>query len=109
MNKEIFQVNRDEYVGFVNQIKPGCGELKVVETNKYTIASIYSKATNILLCGREIPKNEEDETLYYIYNLPEDNERCAPKPVRKIVLETREEVQKFFDIISQLQNGRTVS
>lgn len=109
MDKEIYQVNRDEYVGFVNQIKPGCGELKIVENDNYTIASIYSKTTNTLLCAREIPKNEDENTLYYIYNLPENNERCAPKPVRKIVLETREEVQKFFDIISQLQSGRTVS
>ena len=103
MNKEIYQVDRDEYISFVNQIKPGCGELKIVENNDYTIANIHSKKTDMLLCAREIPKDEDKETLYYIYNLPENDERCAAKPVRKIVLETKEEVQTFFDILSKLQ------
>ena len=103
MNKDVFEVNRDEYVSFVNQIKPGCGELKIVENSNYTVASIYSKKTDTLLCSREIPKNEDEDTLYYIYNIPEDDERCPAKPVRKIVLESKEEVQAFFDILSKLQ------
>lgn len=102
MNKEIYQVERDDYVSFVNQIKPGCGDLKIVENNDYTIANIYSKKTDVLLCGREIPKEEDKETLYYIYNMPENDERCPAKPVRKITLETKEEVQAFFDILSKL-------
>lgn len=111
MNKEIYQVERDDYIGFVRQIKPGCAELKVVETKDYTIANLYSKKSDTLLCAREIPVDEDKETLYYIYNMPEPDERCAAKPVRKLTLETREEVQAFFDVISKIykENDRTIS
>ena len=33
--------------------------------------------------------------------MPDDDERRNPIPKMKVVLETREEVQKFFDAISK--------
>ena len=42
---------------------------------------------------------------YFIFNMPEDNERIAPKPVMKVTLETKEEVQTFFDILNKIQRG----
>ena len=46
----------------------------------------------------------EDEAKYYVFEMPEDNERQAAKPVRKIILETKEEVEHFFKALSDLQN-----
>jgi len=33
--------------------------------------------------------------------MPEDEERQAGRPIKKIILETPEEVQTFFDILSK--------
>jgi len=35
--------------------------------------------------------------------MPEANERIEPKPIMKVSLDTKEEVQAFFDAISKLQ------
>ena len=43
---------------------------------------------------------------YYIFEMPEDSERCAPQVIRRITLETKEEVQAFLNYISQQQKGR---
>jgi hypothetical protein len=34
--------------------------------------------------------------------MPANEDRCAAKPVQKIVLETKEEVQAFFDILQKV-------
>jgi len=34
--------------------------------------------------------------------MPDDDERQPGKPIKKIVLETKEEVQTFFDILSKI-------
>ena len=111
MSEDIYQVERDDYVGFVRQLKPDSCDMKVIENSDYTIAEMYSKLTGALLCSRKVPVDEDAETLYYIYTMPEPSERQAAKPVRKLRLETREEVQAFFDVISKIykENDRTVS
>lgn len=51
----------------------------------------------------------ENEAKYYVFEMPKDDERQAAKPVRKIVLETKEEVEHFFKALKELQNGRAIS
>ena len=65
MDNEIYRVERDEYVGFM-----------------------------------DIP--EEDEEQYYIFNMPDNDERQRGRAIRKITLETQEEVQSFFDALSKV-------
>ena len=100
MNNDIYEVSRDEYVGFINQINPNMRVLKQEEDNGTKLLKIYSSMSGHLLCSREIyPDNTEH---YYIFEMPLVEERVAAKPVRKVVLENKEEVQAFFDILSQL-------
>ena len=40
---------------------------------------------------------------YYIFKLPEPDEWGDAIPKRKIILETEEEVQAFFDALSKLK------
>ncbi len=106
-NKELYEVTRDEYVGFLDQIKPECRNVEKVEEDNIVTLNVYSKKTNKLLCSRVAP--QDDHEYYYVINMPDDDERCAAKPKRKIVLETREEVQAFFDILNKIQHGETAN
>ena len=112
MDKEIYEVTRDEYVGFLDQINPKSRLAEKEVENGTTSLRVLSIKTGKLLCERVIsPDNEEQ---YYVYEMPDDDERIAPRPRMRIQLETKEEVQSFFDILSQLQkeadlkNGRIV-
>lgn len=49
---------------------------------------------------RIIPDNEKEK--YYIFKMPEDDERIPPAPIRRIVLEDKDEVQAFFDILNKI-------
>ena len=100
MDNEIYKVSRDEYVGFMSELKPECRDLEVFEEENNTIINVYSKKTGTHLCRRIIPEESEEE--YYIFNMPDNNERQRGRPVRKVVLETQEEVQNFFDALSQV-------
>ena len=40
---------------------------------------------------------------YYIFEMPDDDERVEPKPVLKITLDDRNDVQAFFDILNKIQ------
>lgn len=106
MNNSIYEVTRDDYKAFVEQIIPGCGKVEQVEAGIYHFTYIYSKKTGKKLCGKRsfIGENshKKQPEKYYIYEMPEDSERRAPIPKMKLVLETREEVQAFFDAISKM-------
>lgn len=100
MDNSIYEVSRDEYVGFMSEIKPSCYDTEVSHLENCTIIKVFSKKTGIHFCTRVIP--EEDNEHYFIFNMPENDERQAGKPVRKITLETKEEVQTFFDALSKV-------
>jgi hypothetical protein len=111
MDNSIYEVERDDYAGFIGQLnKEKCDVEKFYEQN-LTIIKIKSKETGTHFCTRIIP--DEGEEHYFVFNMPADNERIAPKPVLKITLDTKEEVQSFFDALNKLQleankNDRTV-
>lgn len=100
MDNNIYEVSRDEYVGFMSEIKPNCYDTEVSHLENCTIIKVFSKKTDTHFCTRVIP--EEDNEHYFIFNMPENDERQAGKPVRKITLETKEEVQTFFDALSKV-------
>ena len=113
MDNSIYEVTRDEYVGFIDQIKPECRLAETIEENGYNFIKLYSVETGTHFATRIIPIEQEDEIEhYYIFNMPLDSERRAPKPVRKIILESKEEVQAFVDVLAKWQkenkNGRTI-
>ena len=101
MEGSIYEVSRDEYVGFVTQINPQARSTKE-ETNKgVKWIKTFSKTTGKLLCTREIFE-EKGEEKYYVFEFPPAEDRIAPKPVRKITLESKEDVQDFFNALSQI-------
>ena len=104
MDKSVYEVTRDDYVGFMGQIIPECCDTEIIGRGEpYTEINTYSKdhkrhfATRIITSIEDEDRSEEK---YYVFDMPLNEERRAPKQVRKIVLETKEEVQAFFDALS---------
>ena len=103
----IYEVERDDYVGFIDQLCKDKCTLKQ-ESNEGTIwYKFFSKTYGNLLCVREIYKNGEEH--YYIFDMPKPEERHAAPAKRKIVLENKEEVQSFFDILSKITQEKKVN
>ena len=110
MNKEIYKVERDEYAGLIGAMKVDCFDMEKDYQENDTHIRLRSKKTGKLITERIIHDSSEEE--YYIFELPDDDERQAPKRIRQYKLETKEEVQAFFDILNKLQkkeNDGTVS
>ena len=100
---DIYKVSRDEYVGFVSQINPAHKKVIVDEKNPSLIkVYTYSKDERRLFAARFIKKDEDEviEEEYYAVEMPHIEERQAPKKVQTITLESKEEVQAFFDILN---------
>ena len=98
MNNSIYEVNRDEYAGFIGQLNKQMMDVEQFYEDKLTIMKIKSKKTGTHLCTRMI--TEDGEEYYYIFNMPDDSERVAPKPVMKITLDNKEDVQAFFNALN---------
>ena len=104
MDENIYEVSRDEYVGFIGQINPAAKTVKEETNEGVKWIKTYSNSSHKLLATREIyleGENEGQEN-YYVFEMPEPEERIAPKAIRKITLETKEEVQAFFDALSEV-------
>lgn len=106
---EVYEVTRDEFKGFMDQIKSDCFD--------YETYRIFSENTNnvesqeIKIVSKDDKRlfakvtSTTDEVHYYIYEMPTAEERCAPKAVRKIILESPEEVKAFFEALNKIQKG----
>lgn len=101
MDNSIYEVNRDEYAGFIAQLNKQKCDVEQFYEDTMTVIKIRSKATNTHLCTRIIPESGEEH--YYVFNMPLDEERVEPKPVMKVTLDSKEEVQAFFDAINKMQ------
>lgn len=100
----IYEVDRDDYVGFVSQLnKTKCYVSESTTDESSTVYEIYSKASDNLLCYRVIPKDTQER--YYVVNMPADDERIPPKPVRTVTLDTREAVEEFLNALGHIQKG----
>ena len=102
MNENIYEVDRDDYAGVIRQINPKTSEVETFHEKYGTVIKIKNKE-GLHFTTRIIPEDGEEK--YYVFNLPRGNDALPPKPVRKIVLETKEEVQHFFEALGQLQRG----
>jgi len=100
MREEIYSVSRDEYVGFVKQLIPSHMHTEHIENDDGTASlKIYSNRDDTLIAEQYLNNDEYYE--FYIYNMPDNKDRRAAKPVQKIILETQEEVQAFFEILNK--------
>ncbi len=110
MDNSIFEVTRNDYKGFVEQIKPECRKVVLEQIGTtHSAAKIYSNKTGKCLCSRifySADFGEPEPEKYYIFEMPDDDERRPPIPVRKLVLNSKEEVQAFFDAIKKIQEEK---
>ena len=104
MDNSIYEVERDEYAGFIGQLNKEMMDVEQYYEKDCYIMKIKSKNTGVHLCTRIIP--DEGEEHYYIFNMPLDDERVTPKPVLKVTLNSKEEVQHFFNALTKLQEAK---
>ena len=98
--KDYLEVNAAEYRSFVKELKPNFFHKEEEVFNTGKAYYIINNDDDKLICGN-LYDNETEEVKYYIVNMPNNEARLAPRSVRKIVLETEEEVKAFFDIINK--------
>ena len=96
-----FEVDRDWYVSFIGQLNKSMMDVEQSYFEDISILKVRSKKTGKLLCTRMIT-NDNNE-FYYIFEMPDDDERVESKPVMKITLDDRKDVQAFFDILNKIQ------
>lgn len=108
MNNEIFEVSRDQYVGLLDQIKPASRVIVQEQNQNYIIIKCYGKTNNKLLCERYAAQNDDVQDKFYIYDLPENQDWQPAKPKLKVTLQTREEVQDFFNCLAQLHKEKSI-
>lgn len=101
MDNSIYEVERDDYVGFIGQLNKQMMDVEQFYEEDLTIMKIKSKKTGTHLCTRIISSDGDEH--YYVFNMPLDEERIVPKPVMKITLDKKEDVQAFFDALNKLQ------
>lgn len=104
MSNDIYEVTRDEYAGFISGLNKQMCEVEQCYEEHMTIMKIKSKLRGTHLCTRIIP--DDDIEHYYIFNMPLKEESIPNKPVMKVTLETKEEVQHFFDALAKLQQEK---
>ncbi len=100
---EIYEVERDQYAGLIGEMKTKCFNMDISYMENATIVTLTSKKTGKIVTKCII--HEDGNEQYYIYELPENDERLAPKKILKYELQTKEEVQAFFDILNKIQKG----
>ena len=98
--KDYLEVDAAEYRSFVKELKPNFFHKEEEVFNTGKAYYIINNDDDKLICGN-LYNNETEEVKYYIVNMPNNEARLAPRSVRKIVLETEEEVKAFFDIINK--------
>lgn len=98
--KDYLEVNAAEYRSFVKELKPNFFHKEEEVFNTGKAYYIINNDDDKLICGN-LYNNETEEVKYYIVNMPNNEARVAPQSVRRIVLETEEEVKAFFDIINK--------
>lgn len=104
MDNSIYEVDRDEYVGVIGQINTKTSDLEEYHQGDLTILKIKNKE-GVHFTTRII-NNETGEEKYYVFVLPQGEDALPPKKIRKINLETKEEVQAFFDVLSKIQKKK---
>lgn len=105
MDNSIYEVDRDEYAGVVSQINPDTSDIETYHEEYGTIIKIKNK-NGIHFTSRIIPKDENEDEHYFVFNLPQAEDRLPPKVIHRITLKTRDAVQDFFNALNQLQGAK---
>ena len=101
MDNSIYEIDRREYVGFLRELNKEKMDMEEFKGPEYTSIKLKSKKTGKHITTRII--DEEHGEHYYLFNMPDDDEMVKPKGYVRVNLETKEEVQAFFDALKKLQ------
>ena len=102
MDNDIYEVERDEYKTFIGQLNRAKTHTEEYWEDQYHTLAIIGDISGARLCSR-VADAEKEEEHYYIFNYPVGEEYMEPKPVLRVNLETREEVQQFVNALAKLQ------
>jgi len=105
MDMDIYEVSRDEYAGVIGQINPNTSDIETYHEDYGTVVKIKNKE-GVHFTTRIIPYDENEIEHYYVFTLPQGEDCLPPKKIRKIILDTKEDVQAFFDVLNQLQKEK---
>lgn len=119
MKDDIYEVSRAEYKSFVETIKLETRDVREeLIDSRHKVTKIFSKKTGKCLTSRVTDlyeDNTHEPEKYYIFEMPDDDERLAPIPKVKVMLETKEQVQAFLDGMKRMRemekeksNDRTI-
>ena len=106
MKDSIYLVDREDYKALVERLKVEKIRTEKIEEREYSILKVFGINSDDCICSRKTYNEGKFPEEYYIFKLPEDDEWGPPVPKRKIVLETKEEVQAFFNALSKLQKEK---
>ena len=106
-DKSVYEVTREDYKNFIEQIKIQCRRVEEVKLNEtFTAVKVFSVKSGRCLASRVYDHrknvNQHEPETYYIYELPEPEESQPPIPKVKVVLETKEQVQALLDGLKRM-------
>lgn len=106
MTDDIYQVDKEEYLGFLQTLKPECcieANNKIDDWHYQIVES--SKKSNQVFCKKIVTLDLEKKYViserYYVINLPPAEESREPTGKLRIELKTPEELKAFFNLISK--------
>lgn len=103
--KEWLEVSKNEYRGYIDQLKADrVYSEKQTFKNGIKAINIISYKTGKVLCG--ITQTLDNEIKYYVFEMPDDDERKPAPAKRRITLKTKEEVQAFLDLLNKLKGEK---
>lgn len=103
----MFEVERDDYIAFIGQLDKQKMDLEEYAYKDCNFLKIISKKTGTHLSTRVIYHGEDEgKEQYFIFSYPDADERITPKPVWQLKLESKEEVQTFFNILNKMQEKK---
>lgn len=101
-NSDLYEVTKEQYKAFVQQLKPEIKDIRVRYDGDGTIyTEVYSNLREVKLCSRIGNIITEAPEKYYIWELSNAAESQRYIPRKKVVLEDPKQVQILLDYIRE--------
>lgn len=100
MIDEIFEVEHNDFIGFRDQLKRESYRME----KEGNALNYYSLKTGKLLCAQV--EQEDGSMKHYVVEMPDDDERRPPLRKLQVELQSKEEVERFFRLVSEMMAER---
>lgn len=103
---DMYEVTREDYRCFINQIKENCRKIETEQIDKTTIGiKVIGAKSGRCLAGRTYDPREgisnRKPEKYYIFSTPSAEESLPPRA--QVVLETKEQVQAIINGLAEMR------